>query len=103
MAKGKATMKGNTKPTKAPPKKSAPGPSKKKAPQKASAPHQNSKNKGRRRLRASDDDASSGEHSGEESDPRPQRKFHGKAKGISDDEVMLVDKDGEDVPKDSEV
>jgi hypothetical protein len=46
MAKGKAMMKGNTK---APPKKSALGPSKKKTPQKASTPHQNSKNKGSQR------------------------------------------------------
>jgi hypothetical protein len=57
MAKGKATMKGNTKATKAPPKKSARGPSKKKTPQKGSALHHNNKNKGSQR-RAFDDASS---------------------------------------------
>lgn len=106
MAKGKATTaKGKGKAhAKAPPKKAMP--SKNTAPKKAPACPHNTKGKGSHKQAADDlDDASLGESSREEEDPRPQKKHCGKQKEISDEEggdgeepddkAMQVDDKGE--------
>lgn len=90
MAKGKATTaKGKGKAhAKAPPKKAMP--SKNTAPKKAPACPHNTKGKGSHKQAADDlDDASLGESSREEEDPRPQKKHCGKQKEISDEEGMV--------------
>ena len=90
MAKGKASSNSKAR-VKAPPKKAALSKN-----TKTLAPQHNSKGKGTRK-RAANDDVSSGESSGEELDPRPQKK-HCRQKETSDededsdnDEMIQVD------------
>jgi hypothetical protein len=96
-----ATKRNNKAPTKTQLKKTTL--SKKKV-KKVPAPQHNNSKGSWKRVADDSDDASSGESSGEEP-PRPWKKVCGKERADEpDDEVMLVDDDGEDGPKsDSEV